>query len=230
MQGERARLTITSPPYNLGHSALLFGNRFLNDSKYVGQDQRTRSEYVELLCAATENSLAASEIVILNMQMLSGNKVALLEWLHQFRDQLIDVAVWDKGHVAPAMARNVMNSRFEFLVFLTTRTSKGKTPRTLFTADFRGIVDNVCRGRPQKHNPFFYLHAATFSSHLPMWLMSTFDCHHGTVLDPFVGTGTTLLAAQQLERRCFGMEIEPTYCDIVLERWEQITRRQAVLL
>ena len=230
MQRERAKLTITSPPYNLGHSALLGGNRFLGGSKYVSEDQRTRPEYVELLTSVIGNALTVSEVVIINMQMLSGNKVAVLEWLHRFREQLIDMAVWDKGHTAPAMAHNVMNSRFEFLIFLTMRTSKGKTSRTLFTADFRGTVDNVYQGRPQKRNPFFHRHAATFPLHLPMWLMSTFDCQHGTVLDPFIGTGTTLLAAQQLGRRCFGMEIEPTYCDIALEHWEQITRHQAVLL
>ena len=230
MQGERARLTITSPPYNLGHSAALAGNRHLGVSKYLNQDGRTREEYVQLLAAVTENALAVSDIAVVNVQMLSGNKVALLEWLHRFREQVIDVAVWDKGHAAPAMARNVLNSRFEFLVFLTARTSKGKTPRTLFTADFRGTVDNVYEGRPQKRNPFFRLHAATFPLHLPLWLMTTFDKEAGPVFDPFLGTGTTLLAAEQMGRRCMGMEIEPAYCDLILQRWERITGYCAVYL
>ncbi|MEE9269755.1 MAG: DNA modification methylase, partial [Candidatus Krumholzibacteria bacterium] len=40
------------------------------------------------------------------------------------------------------------------------------------------------------------------------------------VLDPFVGSGTTLIACEQLGRRCFAMEIEPKYCDVVVKRWE----------
>jgi DNA modification methylase len=37
-------------------------------------------------------------------------------------------------------------------------------------------------------------------------------------LDPFMGSGTTMVAAQNLERVCYGMEIEPKYCAVVLER------------
>ena len=42
--------------------------------------------------------------------------------------------------------------------------------------------------------------------------------HDGDVYDPFLGTGATMVAAEQLHRRCFGMEIEPKYCAVVLER------------
>jgi hypothetical protein len=38
----------------------------------------------------------------------------------------------------------------------------------------------------------------------------------GSVFDPFLGSGTTLIAAEQLDRRCFGMEIDPAYCDIIV--------------
>lgn len=221
LQGERARLTITSPPYNLGHSASLGNNRSLGRSKYLGEDRRTTAQYGELLCSVTENALAISDVVIVNVQMLSGNKIALLEWLYHFRNRLIDIAIWDKGTTAPAMARNIMNSRFEFLVYLTTRSSKGKTPRTLFTANFRGTVDNIYQGRQQKHNPYFQQHAATFPLHLPIWLMQTFDAGSGLIFDPFLGTGTTLMAAHHTGRRCVGMEIEPSYCDLILQRFEQ---------
>ncbi len=46
----------------------------------------------------------------------------------------------------------------------------------------------------------------------------------GDVLfDPFVGSGSAGVAAEQLERRCACIEIEPAYCDVVIERWEQLT-------
>jgi len=44
--------------------------------------------------------------------------------------------------------------------------------------------------------------------------------HEGDVYDPFLGSGTTLIAAQRLGRRCFGVEIEPHYCEVVLRRAE----------
>jgi DNA modification methylase len=47
------------------------------------------------------------------------------------------------------------------------------------------------------------------------------------VYDPFAGSGTTLIAAEQEGRRCFAVEIEPKYCDIILARWEKATGKAA---
>ena len=49
------------------------------------------------------------------------------------------------------------------------------------------------------------------------------------VLEPFCGTGTTLVACEQLGRNCYGMEIAPQYCDIILRRFENLTGEKPVL-
>jgi hypothetical protein len=51
--------------------------------------------------------------------------------------------------------------------------------------------------------------------------------HSGDVYDPFVGSGSTLIAAEQLGRTCYAMEIEPAYVQVVLERWQNFTGQQA---
>ncbi len=48
------------------------------------------------------------------------------------------------------------------------------------------------------------------------------------VYDPFCGSGTTLIAADRLGRRCLAMEIEPRYVDVILARWEAFTGQTAV--
>jgi DNA modification methylase len=48
-----------------------------------------------------------------------------------------------------------------------------------------------------------------------------------TVYDPFLGSGTTLIAAEQLGRKCYGMEISPQYCDVIVKRWETLTGKKA---
>jgi len=50
------------------------------------------------------------------------------------------------------------------------------------------------------------------------------------VLDPFVGSGSTLIACEQLGRCCMAIEIEPKYCDVTVQRWEEYTGQQAILL
>ncbi len=47
------------------------------------------------------------------------------------------------------------------------------------------------------------------------------------VLDPFGGSGSTLIAAEQTGRRAYLMEIDPAYCDVIVERWERFTGRKA---
>ena len=54
------------------------------------------------------------------------------------------------------------------------------------------------------------------------------DFAEGLILDLFLGSGTTLLAAQQLNRKCYGMEISPQYCDVIVKRWENLTGMVAV--
>jgi len=53
--------------------------------------------------------------------------------------------------------------------------------------------------------------------------------HEGDVFDPFMGSGTTLIAAEQLGRVCYGIEIEPRYVDVAVRRWCKATGRTATL-
>lgn len=53
---------------------------------------------------------------------------------------------------------------------------------------------------------------------------------HMLVVDPYLGSGTTLIACERTGRACYGIEIEPQYCDVILARWEQTARQTATLL
>lgn len=51
----------------------------------------------------------------------------------------------------------------------------------------------------------------------------------GTVYDPFLGSGTTVIACEQLNRKCYGIEIDPRYVDVIVRRWEKFTGKKATL-
>ena len=48
-----------------------------------------------------------------------------------------------------------------------------------------------------------------------------------TIYDPFCGSGTTIIAAERQNRRCFAIELDPAYCDVIVERWENYTGGKA---
>lgn len=61
-------------------------------------------------------------------------------------------------------------------------------------------------------------------------ILCDFSKDDATVLDPFGGSGTTLIACEQTGRCCCMMEIDPHYCDVIIRRWEEFTGEKAVLL
>jgi DNA modification methylase len=71
----------------------------------------------------------------------------------------------------------------------------------------------------------------THSAQKPIECMARPIRNHGkagdVVYDPFCGSGTTLIAAEQLDRTCVALEISPAYCDVIVERWQRVTGHKA---
>lgn len=61
-------------------------------------------------------------------------------------------------------------------------------------------------------------------------IMGDFTEQHDVVFDPYLGSGSTLIAAEKLYRTCYGIEIEPSYVQVVIERWQDYTGQEATLL
>jgi DNA modification methylase len=227
MEGGAVSLTFTSPPYNAGDNSL-GGNKNRVESKYVGVgDDRPEDEYLKLLADFTALALAHSRTVAVNLQSLAGNKIAVLEWIHRFRDRFVDRMVWFKGQGQPAMAANVMNSRFEDIWILSPEE---RPSRAIPTGRFHSTVSNVYEGRGASgENVAPEIHAASMPVHLALHMLSSLDGTGGAVYEPFCGTGTTIIAAEQLGRRCLAIELVPQYVDVAVRRWQEFTGRRAVL-
>lgn len=70
-------------------------------------------------------------------------------------------------------------------------------------------------------------HSAAFPVGLPTFFLQCLSETGDRAYDPFLGSGTTLIAAEQLSRKCYGMEISPAYCDVIVERWQNLTGGKA---
>jgi DNA modification methylase len=60
------------------------------------------------------------------------------------------------------------------------------------------------------------------------WVFDNFHADPKAILDPFLGSGTTLIAAEKTGRKSYGLEIDPIYCDVAVRRWENYTGERAV--
>ena len=74
------------------------------------------------------------------------------------------------------------------------------------------------------------LHPATFPVKLPSEYIQALTDEGDNVIEPFGGSGTTLIACEQTNRNCFCMELEPKYIDVIINRWETFTGKKAVKL
>lgn len=213
MNGEKADIAFTSPPYNAGTTPteIKMGkkSKYANDS-----DNKDENEYLQLLIDFTNNSLLFSEYSFVNIQSLSGNKTALIDFLYNMKSVYADTIIWQKQNSQPAMAENVLNSQYEYI-----HCFSHKANRAIGTKKFRGTLSNVLEISKQTKNEVKE-HNATFPIAFASHFVSNFS--NISVLDLFLGSGTTMVASHQLKRKCYGMELDPKYCQVIVDRMRKL--------
>jgi DNA modification methylase len=214
---EIAAIVFTSPPYNAGEEYWLN----TGESKYEGDDDEMDwRDYSQFLSDFTRNHISRCCYLFINIQMLRANKLALIDFMHTFMFNIADIIIWDKETAQPAMAENILNSQFEFILVLKEEVPAN---RKVGTKNFRGTISNVYKGSPQRTNDYSGVHSATFPMHLPEWVIGNFTQEGEVVFDPFLGTGTSLIACEQMGRVLYGMELSPQFLELSIQRWEKLT-------
>jgi DNA modification methylase len=121
-----------------------------------------------------------------------------------------NMIVWDKG--TPGMGRG-WRSQHE-LVMAGMRVAQPFDPKK--------AQGNVIQSKRTGN----VLHATQKPVDLLVTILEVTDMA-ATVYDPFSGSGTTIIAAEQLGRRCYAMEIDPRYVAVAIKRWEDFTGRKS---
>jgi DNA modification methylase len=229
MDGQKADLCFTSPPYNLGSSVGLRNGAFKGaKTAYTGNSaDADESSWVALMDGFMSQALQVSSYVAVNVQLLSGNKHGLAAWFGGLADFVVDVYVWVKSNPPPAMAEHVPNSAYEF-VFVFSRTDI-KPSRAVKTASFhRGTFSNVYQSAVGRNSHTEGQHGATFPVEFAAHYITNLSGEKSAIYEPFTGSGTSMIVAEQHGRSCYGMEIEPKYVQIAIDRWEAFTGQKAV--
>lgn len=219
MEGGRADICFTSPPYNVAaNSSLPNKDKYQNDS-----DERSSNDYLVFLLDFIRIAMAHSDYVFVNIQSVSGNKIALIELLYELRSIYADTLIWDKCASEPAMAPNVLNSRYEYIHVFSQKAN-----RAIGAKPFRGTIENLIQISSRQGKEYSDIHKATYPTEFAQFFVENFS--QSSVFDPFLGSGTTLIACEQTGRVCYGVELDPTYAAVVIQRWETMTGQTATLL
>lgn len=214
MDGKKADMSFTSPPYNVGHNLGYEGK----DSKYENSDDDL-VDYQDLIVKSTELSLESAKEVFVNIQFLANNKKDILKWLANLAENFKDIFFWKKLQVAPAMAENVANSQVEVIVLFGHNNT-----RAWGNQKWRGNFSNAIETNSASlENENSKIHNATFPVDLPLQFITHAYKEGSIILDLFIGTGTTLIACEKTNRICYGMELDPLYVDVTISRWCKYT-------
>lgn len=217
MDGQKADIAFTSPPYNAAKNSHMNGRVKGFDNKYQNNsDEMNDEQYLQFLCDFTNNTLIYSNYSFVNIQLLAQNKKVLIDYQYKNKEQLKDILVWNKSQCPPNIVKGAFNTKWEYVfVFSENNTTRG------FPCSWQGKYANVIETENASGNEFADIHKATFPISFPSWVISKMDFAK-SVLDVFMGTGTTMVAAHQLKRKCYGMELDPKYCQVIIDRMRKL--------
>lgn len=141
------------------------------------------------------------------------------EWIPLFKKyyKLSNMIIWDKGGGGIGDLKHTFSTDYEVILCANNgRELRGKRIGSVW-----GIG---------KDNPNSYVHPTQKPVQLSAQAIISTTQEEDAVLDCFGGSGSTLIACEQLDRTCFMMEYEPRYVDVIIDRWEKFTGAKAVLL
>ena len=215
MAGERARLVVTDPPYGVAYDGSGSNPRWPKDGSIIANDDLGKDQFAFWVAAFTTVARVVSGDVYifapsgpLNMVLAEAIQKAGIEH-HQW-------LIWCKNRFV--LGRSHYHYRHEHIFYGWHRESSWNGSRE---------EDSVWECPNPMNSPE---HPTMKPVELIIKAFKNSSKEKDGVLDPFLGSGTTIIAAEQTGRICFGMEIVPHYCDVAIARWEAYTGEQAILV
>jgi len=242
MGGAHATLTVTSPPYGVGKS----------------YEEKGIEPWFDTMRPVVQNITNHSDVVCWNLGDLYPTGTQFIEptsfySIGLFKDQGFKplwIRIWKKQGmnfgVGPYhLVTNKPVQQWEYITAFEKEDNDG-TPTNEQSYEWLMAFAShaykfVKRLTKQERKAWGYagiwdintvsankLHPAMFPVELPWRCIKMHSDDGDIVLEPFSGSGTTMIACEQLGRKCYSIERDPVYCDLAVKRWEQFTGNHAV--
>jgi site-specific DNA-methyltransferase (adenine-specific) len=195
MNGEKAELLLTDPPYGIDYGKMLKGkgdgkggadkNGWKSYDAPTWDKSKPESGVLQYFCQITDNQ------IIWGGNYFTDDLPPTMGWL-----------IWDKGQRGFSLA-------------------DGEMAWTSFNNALR--IKEYARAKANQEEKN---HPTQKPQEIIQWCFEYADRHTKNeiklVLDPYLGSGSIMVAAHQLKRRCYGMELEPKYCQVIIDRMRKL--------
>lgn len=219
MDGKKVDMVFTDPPYNVDYSSK---NQFLNSidksnsiQREIKNDKMSDDNFYSFLLQVfnniknilnTYNSyyICCGSFIDIFIQALKENKFVYT-----------NLIIWNKNN--SVLGRSDYNYKHESILY-------GWKDRHRFYSNgfFKTTVWDIAK--PLKND----LHPTMKPIGLMVNAILNSSLENMIVYDCFLGSGSTLIACEHTNRICYGMEIEPHYCSVIINRWQKYTNKKAI--
>ena len=233
MNGEKAELLFTSPPYS-------------DMREYNGEKDLSVNNLAEFI--PTWMPFVEYQVINLGIQRKDHEIIPYwneyIEKANNCGKKLLSWNIWVKPNASSLGQQTAMfpiNIEFIFVfgnkAKELNRTIPCEQAGKEYTRQQRGKDGNIQKGDKHKRNDFKKLHTALFTNQetkpfgdhpapfpidLPVEYIKAMTDEKDIVVESFLGSGTTMVAAQQLKRKCYGMELDPKYCQVIIDRMKKL--------
>ena len=200
MGGERADLCVTDPPY---------GINIVNDKGKVGAENLAKNRKYPKVIADDSTDTAEKAY-----QILKDNSKKMIIWGGNYFTRFLDFSdgwiIWDKRGDMPS--NNFADGEMAWCSF--------HTPVRIYRQIWNGMIRE---GKEERER----VHPTQKPVHMISSIIEDFSNQDDLVADVFGGSGTTLIACEEMNRQCRMMELDPIYCQVIINRWEALTGKTA---
>ena len=227
MNGEKADICFTSPPYWVGFA-------YENENEKATILQHIYDESVNMVLFVKGKIIINTGNIssITTAEKITGKKqpALLIDWwidaMNKNNYLLRHIRIWAKnGGVQPSRANDKIDMHWEYMGLFTDEDDNAGFISTFKNQnDKEGIAKNTptwavngiwndIQGKARASG-----HVAAFPVQLVDRYAQMYTKKNHLFYEPYCGSGTTMVAAHQLNRRCYGMELVPKYCQVIIDR------------
>jgi site-specific DNA-methyltransferase (adenine-specific) len=236
MGGKKGRMIFTDPPYNVDYKSP--GGLDYDSKKYGGSggkifnDKKTDKECLEFYIDILKNLFDyTTDDVTIYWWFANKNNWINREAFELGGWHMSQIIIWLKNSMVFSRGQDYHRQYEPCMVGWKKKKSHFKNKKInnlkdvfhLDYDDFSELMDVWYERRDVTQN---YLHPTQKPLRLPERALKKNSERGDIVIDLFGGSGSTLMACEQMERKCYSMELDPKYVDVIIKRWEEHTSKK----